>query len=160
METPLLRQIRVATALLDRNLAGLREEECRTVPPSGGSSVQWIVGHLVASRAGALRILGDSDSPCADRRALFGRGSSPEAAAKDGPSVEELRGDFGLLGGLIEKRLAAATSELLAQPLPEPREPLGATAGSALAFLVLHEAYHIGQVGILRRALGHEAGIP
>src|SRR5213075_700344 len=43
---------------LFRNLEGLSHEESLIEPPPGGNSVNWVVGHITASRNRILPLLG------------------------------------------------------------------------------------------------------
>ena len=88
-------------------------------------------------------------------------------------------GDWPVVGEVSEERwkaaqaaLAAAhaglvadierlTSEELVRPVGEPRDPApgaGVTIAATLVGIAQHDAYHIGQLALLRRALATRAG--
>jgi uncharacterized damage-inducible protein DinB len=54
--------------------------------------------------------------------------------------------------------LAALSDAALAEPM---KDVFGRdnTRGGILGFLVVHQCYHAGQLGMLRRAAGHRAAI-
>ena len=58
----------------------------------------------------------------------------------------------------LSKGIKALPEEFFAGDGPFPT-PAGTTMGDFLAFILHHEAYHIGQVALLRRIVGHEGAI-
>ena len=60
-----------------------------------------------------------------------------------------------LLEGLSEVPDETWSSPAPPRPGGDPDE----TIGTLLTFLVFHEAYHVGQLGVIRRALGYEGVI-
>jgi len=121
-------------------------------PEAGGNSMNWVLGHIVAVRNGALRNLG-AEPPWTDAEAApYVRGSLP-LNPKEALPFEKIRKDFDL----SQERLLAALQSLpvgvveesVANPMPTKN----------LAILHLHDAYHAGQLGILRRTLGKPGAI-
>ena len=56
--------------------------------------------------------------------------------------------------------LAALTAEQFAAKAPfSPRDRDDETIGSLLGILVFHQSYHVGQLGVLRRAAGLEGSV-
>ena len=107
----------------------------------------WVAGHLVSSRYAMARVLGlDVNEPHAE---LFAnrKGLDPQA---EYPGLQELRDNWSEISGLVLKAFADADEAFLSAKAPFPT-PLGDTNAQVLTFFVHHEAYHIGQLGILRR---------
>jgi uncharacterized damage-inducible protein DinB len=52
---------------------------------------------------------------------------------------------------------AALTPDQLQQPPAGPRLPGANTVADQLAFFAFHESYHVGQIGYVRRQLGHSS---
>ena len=73
------------------------------------------------------------------------------------PPMEGVRQAWEEVSEVLEAGLPAATEEMLSAspPFPFPVDDTSALGG--IAFLLQHEAYHIGQLGLLRRALRLEA---
>ena len=86
---------------------------------------------------------------------LFGNGKGIDTAA-DYPSLTNNLKDWDTITSKFSEALSALTTEQLDAKAPFP-SPLGDTIGGMLAFLAHHEAYHIGQLGILRKYFGKEA---
>jgi len=107
----------------------------------------------------AVSLLGGESLWTKDAGEAYARGSSGTTAA-DGPSWERLLDDFEA----VEKRFQASLSGIDESglqdkapysPFDDPQE----TLGSLLGFLLLHQAYHAGQIGLLRRVAGLEGAI-
>src|SRR5262249_29431796 len=66
-----------------------------------------------------------------------------------------LREAFLKNGALLRERLAALTAEQADAP-HRPAPDGAGTAGGAAHFLHLHQTYHLGQLGLLRRVGGRK----
>lgn len=138
---------------LDLVLDGITHEDTLVQPPCG-NCVNWVLGHILAHRNLMLAALGAE--PVWDRgmESRYVRGSEPVRG--EGPGVERL----GRLREELERsreRLAQALRQASEQDLARPAG--SGTVGRQLLFLALHEAYHIGQVGLLRRLGGKEGAV-
>ena len=83
-----------------------------------------------------------------------------------GPAMHRKRvGEAGLSGEKIGEvarevnarlftKLAEAGDDLLSREARGPRPPSAQTVGEQLAFLALHDSYHVGQLAYVRKALG------
>jgi hypothetical protein len=112
---------------------------------------QWLLGHLAATRRWALRLLGlaTEEQPW---EAHFGQGRRPSPLSDD-IAPELLREAFLNAGETLRAHLAAATPAQIDAGFRE--FPDGSrTMGGGVHFLHFHEAYHLGQLGLLRRAAG------
>ena len=120
--------------------------------PHGMNHALWILGHLLLERKELGNILG-MEEEISDRDHLFEIGTEPEGVPDDldgAALLEEYQAMHGRfiehLGQLTEEDLAAETE---AQFPETPQTWLG-----ALQFLLMHESYHIGQLGALRVMAG------
>jgi len=129
-----------------------REYLYRPVPKANCAA--WIVGHLVLTDRGALKLLESAEPPLLpkDFEQRFAR--TAEAAGADD------FGDVSLLMPLLHQHrrllidaVRSATDELLARPL-EPPHSLFRTVAGRLSFVALHTLMHGGQITIIRRSLG------
>lgn len=157
--TPLLKMFAITHGALHMNLAGLTHEEALVAPGAGGNCMNWVVGHIVASRDMFFPLLGEEPVLPAEVIQRYRRGSKPITAADARPLAEMVtaldRSQERMLGAirrLTPEKLAAAI-EVKALP----GNP--STMFEALAMLQFHEAYHVGQSGILRRVAGRAGAI-
>jgi hypothetical protein len=152
MKGILLKQFEMNSWALHSNLEGLTHAESLERPPSGVNSLNWIVGHIVATRAGALRLL--KAEPVWEEAIAepYRRGAKQEPSQP--LALERLVSDFDR----SQAGIVAALGVLPEGALQEMgrKEPVGLE----LAFLSFHESYHVGQTGIHRRLLGHPGAIP
>ncbi len=141
------------------NTIGLTHEDSLVAPPGGGNCLNWILGHLVASRNGMLRLLGREPVWDADRAKLYGRGSEAITAETALP-FDEILADFAASQEPVLAAVKALTAEdLAASTTMRYLKGDAETMGSALATFIFHESYHVGQTGLLRRIIGKEGAI-
>ena len=115
--------------------------------------VAWLAGHLVSARYLMLNALGlDVQEPYPG---LFAQGKGLEQGA-DYPDLQTLRKCWSEVSGILLKAVADAGDESLSGKAPFAT-PTGETVGEFLNFFVHHEAYHLGQLGILRRIFREDA---
>ena len=137
-------------ALLAKSIDGLTAEEWLRSPKETSNPPLWIVGHLVWARGNAVKTLGSPWSR--DWAKQFSRGAAGVDAA-DYPAVEEVSKAWADASAELPKFLAAASPALLDKPHDKPT--FDGKMGGFIAFLAFHETYHVGQVGYLRKWLGH-----
>ena len=138
--------------LIRQTLSELPADALWKQPAGGGNSIMWIVGHITQTRAGMLSLLGDRASTGWGE--LFRRGAQkqdpsayPEARAIKAKGIE--------LTKQLQAKLAALTDDELAAPVTAVKLPNVNTVVEALAFFAFHEAYHVGQLGYVKKALGY-----
>jgi len=136
------------------NVKGVTNEEAWIQPRPYGNCMNWVVGHIVASRNGILAALGEEPIWPKEEAKTYARHSAPITASGEGKPLDLMLGDFDRAQAQINAALARATDADLAKPFGD-----GDTVGGWLHFLQFHEAYHIGQVALLRRIVGHEGAI-
>jgi hypothetical protein len=68
--------------------------------------------------------------------------------------VAEIVRAWDEVSGKLSSSLAGAPEEMLAQPVSNGITLDGKISGK-IAFLSLHESYHVGQMAYLRKWLGH-----
>lgn len=139
---------------LQRNLAGLTHEESLRAPEPAGNSINWVLGHILDSRNAVLKMVGAEPVWNQESAQRYKRGSAPLGEGDTPERFEVLWEEMGR----ASDRMLAALAALPADKLAEVGED-GRTFAQRLAFLGFHEAYHAGQVGLLRRLLGHPGAI-
>jgi uncharacterized damage-inducible protein DinB len=118
-----------------------------------GSSIYWILGHLLESRHKILNMLQPaSDNPYSG---TFGRGTIAAADASNTDVVDLLRA-WSESGSRIQNLLTDLTpdkalAEQTGHPTPDQ------TLRGALTFRAWHESYHIGQIGLMLTGLDKTA---
>jgi uncharacterized damage-inducible protein DinB len=136
------------------NVKGLSHEDSLVQPPAGGNCLNWVAAHIVASRGAILDLLGEAQVWDADRNDRYKRGSRPVQGAQDSLPFESIVADFRRSQERVQAGLARLSDEGLLEKRGDD------TLADKLHFLQFHEAYHIGQAGLLRRMAGKECAIP
>jgi len=149
----LAQQYRINRLLVSAALKDLAVVKIEARIGDEGNSMKWLVGHLASSRYVLARHLGvDEENPYGG---LFARGAEvkPESAY---PSLEAIRTAWEDIAEKVERRLEKLSDDDLAAPL-EGQYPINdGTIMSAIAFLSLHESYHVGQLAYIRRLHGRD----
>lgn len=116
-----------------------------------GSSILFLLGHLLSSRVGLLIRFGAAEeNPYAE---LFGANAGAQDADAY-PAITELAGDWDKVADRFESMLDGLTEDQVlagAEGFPIPDQ----TARGALMFLAWHESYHVGQLGLMLTEMGH-----
>ena len=135
--------------LLEMNSVGLTEELALRRPASGVASAAWIVGHLVMTRRRMLKLLGKglAEEPVWDSH-----------YARGGPGASAHLDWAGLMAAFhaTDPPLKAAFQQVedWDRPTLNPALGLEQPLEQVLAFLYMHECYHLGQIGIIRKLHG------
>lgn len=127
-------------AVLHRALDGVSHEESLRELPGTGNNMHWILGHILVSRNGMCRLLDQPEICDPSFQKFFARGTR---------SAEPVSVQLDEMMNIYRDSQPYLTEMVLA--FDASRDP---KRNSELAFLCFHEAYHIGQLGLLRRALG------
>lgn len=138
--------------VIERNIEGIDHARSLLRVTPEGSHLNWLLGHLITSRDGMLRLLDAESLWDRDAAAAYNRGSTAALAPAARP-LEELRVALRASQELLEAALADAGHERLAQ------ETGGRSVGDRIDFLVWHETYHAGQTALYRRLAGLEGAI-
>lgn len=142
------------------NLRDVTDADALRQPDRGGNCINWVAGHVVLHRAITLRLL-DGEAPFKEAKyERYRRGSDPVSDAAGTVPLAEMLEDFTATRKPFFAAIREAGTDLLAtpasfSPLDDPHE----TIGSLVAGLLFHEAYHIGQLGVLRRLAGRDGAI-
>ena len=146
--------MRVNNHLYKQALVGLSEEELHRRPSTNSSSMLFVAGHMAGSRCLIAELAGlECENPW---KRLFRRGSSMKAPSNY-PSVVEVVSLWDNVTSMLKSGLAEVTVSKLAEPCPVDFPFRNKSTLGGIAFLFYHETYHIGQMGYLRKWLGHES---
>jgi hypothetical protein len=136
------------------NARDLSHEESLLGPQPGGNCANWVLGHIVASRGGVLSLLGEQPVWNDAESERYKRGSAPIVGTEDGPRpFPEILEAFDRSQERVLAGLSRVSNEQLGSAATE------GSMASRLAGLQFHEAYHAGQLGLLRRIAGKEGAI-
>jgi hypothetical protein len=147
-----------AFAVGDLFLAGLVgdfEAADWQVRDPAGHGPCWIVGHLARMRTRTQILVGLQPATPA-WAAWFDRGTSLADVPAD-LDPRELVAAFHAAQAALVARWDAVTAQDLARPLGRTLPGGADTVAGGLAFHAWHEAYHLGQLGLLRRLAGKPA---
>lgn len=137
--------------LFNNALDGISEEHVTTRAAANINHLNWIAGHVANSRVAIANMLGaDLDNPLDH----YIREIEDESTLAD---LEQITEVFSAATNAIHRCISTVSQETLNGPAPFDAGIADATLGGVIAFLVQHEAYHVGQMGILRKALGYDA---
>jgi len=150
---PLALQFKINNSMVHRGLDGLSDDQVWQQLNGQGNPIAWIVGHLTETRGQMLGLLGAPWD--AGWSGMFKRGSALYDRFAY-PTRADLEARFKETHARMRDAFAMLTAERLAAAAPVSFA--GArTLAELLAFFAFHEAYHLGQVGYIRRHLGHSS---
>lgn len=150
-------QIHYNLGALKMNLDGVTHEESLSQPQPAGNCLNWVVGHILANRAGMLKLVGREPAWSEEETEPYKRGSEPITDTNQATHLDRMIDLLEVSQERLLAGLAETSSEDLQAPAPGGKE--GQTVETVLALLVFHEAYHVGETGILRRLLGRAGAI-
>lgn len=144
-------QFRITTNLFIKAMSGVDKDDAMRRPGELSNPLLWLGGHVIHFRTRLLSLIGvPRDFPWGNR---FDTGSKV-GKAETYPDPEELVAMWEELSELLVDRLGTLTESDLAVP-PAARVPTtDATLRGAIGYFSLHEAYHVGQMGYVRKWLG------
>ena len=139
--------------LVASSLDGLSDDEVWGQPAGSGNPIAWLVGHLTETRGKLLTSLGTAFDP--GWPAVFSRGSMMQG--RDAyPARTAIETAWRATHHPMRDVFAALSAEQLAAPTRSPFPGVKSLADH-LAALAFHEAYHVGQMGYVRKLLGRSA---
>jgi len=142
-------------AAMTRNLAGFTHADSLIVPPGGANPANWVLGHILGNRSFILTLVREQPLWSDADDEPYNRGSKGLDPAMARP-LESLIADLATTQERIQRGLEKVDpDELDVKHAEDAKRPRGAQ----LHFMHFHEAYHAGQLGILRRIAGKPGAI-
>ena len=132
--------------VISMNLEGISNEEAMIFPNGEANCMNWILGHLIYIRNAFLNVLGEDSVWDNEKFSFYNRGEIPLNRKDEFISFEELKSYLKETQDKLESKLNSL----------ERIEPAIINDVSGLS---LHEIYHSGQFGYLRRILGKPGAI-
>jgi uncharacterized damage-inducible protein DinB len=152
MIEPLALIFKLNNGLITRSLDGLSDEDVWRQPTGAGNPIAWLLGHLTETRAHLLTELGARFDPGWD--GVFARGSVLRERV-DYPTREAIEMAWKATHSPMRDCFASIDQERLAGSPSRHAFPGVKTLADEIAGFAFHESYHVGQIGYIRRQLGH-----
>jgi hypothetical protein len=115
--------------------------------------VKYLAGHLLNSQYGlALAADVPVEPKWNELFAVMGQSEAKDDISY--PGIEEIKKEWNQLYSPLRNSLENLTVEELNDTPPAPFDKVANSSGELWAFINHHIAYHIGQIGILRRGFG------
>lgn len=128
------------------NSEDITHEESMIFPNGDANCMNWILGHLIYIRNAFLNVLGEESVWDNDQFSCYNRGEIPLDRKNEFVDFEELKTYLKASQSRFETKLN----------ILESIDPVLITSVSGLC---LHEIYHNGQLGYLRRLLGKPGAV-
>lgn len=142
------------TKLFKNSLEGLSDQDANNRMNTKANHIAWIAGSLVHQRYSMIKGLGGSIDYTENELFKDWKGIQDGAVY---PSLAEYKQDWEKLTPVLRDTLVNLTDEQLADPDPFEMPGGEYTLFDSITFFVDRESYCIGQIGLYRRLLGHEA---
>jgi uncharacterized protein YndB with AHSA1/START domain/uncharacterized damage-inducible protein DinB len=137
--------------LFNNVLKDVSEDHLKTRVATEANHINWIAGHIAHTRVMIANLLGSEFKIPLEN---YNNAILDDAKYV---SLDEIIDVFNKATHAVHTSISTATKELLNGPAHFELPITDQTIGGMVSFLVQHEAYHIGQLGILRKALGYDA---
>ncbi len=138
--------------VLKKHAEGISHEQSLARSGTGGNTLNWVLGHIVASRNGIFALLGEPPVWTESEAEPYVRGAAQLDPTRAHPLPAILAALESSQARLMARLETLTDGELAA-------EHGQSTVAKQLAFLQFHETYHVGQTGLLRRLAGKEGVI-
>src|SRR5215813_2908148 len=133
--------------IVNKAIVDISGEDWFRAPGDDSNHLMWVIGHIIWSRANALKSLNDELTiPWAT---FFERGAA-RADREHYPAIEELRNSWQEVSERLMDTLSNAPADLLAEAAPKGTPSFDGKISGLVAFLGFHETYHVGQITYLR----------
>ena len=158
----LLDQYDLHNVLYNNVIADISDEESNKCVADPMNSVKWLAGHLLWAQANLANIGGVQIEVKWRDHFHTREGGGPadfNAPKSELPTLQQIKYKWNEDGPVIRKGLENLPDAALDSVIdvPHPIFPFDNTLAGLWAFINHHQAYTIGQIGILRRGLGKDA---
>lgn len=149
-------QLENGLAWLKWTLADFTDEEMYRRPAPEANHAMWQLGHLVAGEAQMVNLLrpGTHTLPAGYDEKFSTRNTRADGAAAFGTKKDDLLAQLEDLRKGTVALVRSLSPEDLAKPAPEKMREYAPTVADVLTILVTHVFMHMGQMQVIRRALG------
>ena len=152
----ILNQLEMCHYIVKKNVGEITHEQSLLQPAPAGNCLNWVLGHLVATRSNLLLGLGAEPVWGEADRKRYDRHGPPVRSASEAKRLDAIWEAYDMSQNRLRQALPALSPAQLASPAPfSPTNRPDETLGSLLVSVAFHDAYHTGQTGILRRIIGN-----
>lgn len=155
MKNLLLVQFILHHRLFINVLDGFTDEETNRRPFGNANinHIKYLAGHLLNSQYGLAMIAGlEPEVKWNELFAVMGQSEAKDDISY--PSIEEIKEEWNRLFRPVQEGLGSLDTEELVSAPPAPFDQVAESVGELWSFINHHVAYHIGQIGILRKVFG------
>jgi len=146
--------------IIQRNLEGISQAESLVQPQPAGNCINWVTGHLLWVYDQVLTMLNHQPVLGAEALQRYARGTPPLTSDAEAMELSDLLKKIDLAASRVDAALAGVTEEELNAKAPfSPTNNPDETVRSLLGIVTFHQAYHAGQLGVLRRIAGKAGAI-
>lgn len=149
LSQPITAQLELQTKLFLSVLIDISELESNRKPGKNINSIKWISGHIVNTRMTLLSILSGQNN-YKEFEEFFGKGTSKSVGLTYPPITKIIERWQRVTEELLFEIENATDEQLLSEPPFQTSIP-NTTLLGLIAFFVLHEAQHMGQLSIIRK---------
>ena len=155
----LLAQFKLHNVLFNNVIDQVTDDEANKSIIEPTNNFKWLAGHTLSSQSHLARIGGAKVEIPWSEHFASGPGADKSAAKDNVPSLADIKAKWNEIHPQIRNGLENLPDEALAQKIDmkHPITQFDDTLGGLWAFLNHHQAYTIGQMGILRRGFKKEA---
>ncbi|KMQ61738.1 hypothetical protein ACM40_05230 [Chryseobacterium sp. BLS98] len=132
--------------VISMNIDGITHEESMIFPNGEANCLNWILGHLIYIRNAFLNTLGEESVWDNKEFSFYNRGEIPLERKNELIAFEDLKSYLQKSQDKLEQKLISL-------------ESFNPETINDIAIFCLHEIYHSGQLGYLRRILGKPGAI-
>jgi len=152
-------QAGMADYIVRTNSAGIDQASSLVAPHAGGNCANWVLGHLVSTYDQVLPALGQDPVMPEEKVRRYARGTEPITPEEATPFPELLEA-WSEATERIQAGLADFPETRLTEPVAgSPSGNSGETIQTWLSTVMNHQAYHGGQLAVLRRLIGMAGAI-
>lgn len=142
------------TRLFRNCLTGTDDRTIRQRITGNTNSLHFLGCHLVEERFFISTLAGvEAPSPFPELASVRTIDQMPEP----GPSLHEIVESWDYISSVLPERLVAVEEEKLMSKSQVSFPTSSSSLLGGLTFLMQHESYHIGQMALIRKALGFDA---
>jgi hypothetical protein len=141
--------------VIQRQIKDITHEQSLIQPPFRGNCMNWVLGHLVMSRQRILIMTNQPTFWTQEQCNRYERGSEPIVDESEGLPFEKIVADLATSQQRIQAWLENAKPEDLdVEIIPHNIPADAAPIWDWMEFLLWHEAYHLGNLELLRQLAG------
>ncbi len=154
MITPIKKHFNFTDFIMNLVLTDLKNEDAiKRARNNEGSSITWILGHLLDYRTQVMNLLGAEK----EREFQEKYGSTSAGDGSDFPQINEMFETWKNVANKINQVFENVSDEKLMETITDENTHNEQTVLDKLTFYTWHESYHVGVIGSIRKEFGYPA---